>query len=95
MRAYVSLCLISLTVMVGVAGAQDNTAAPASSAPQFVRTLHDPSDLTGKFLPKPLVSAARQEGLNLQALRGRPVVLSYWSTWCERCGRWRRDWVRR
>jgi thiol-disulfide isomerase/thioredoxin len=65
--------------------AQGTAGSSVSDAPQFVRSLHDPTDLTGKFLPEPLVSAARNAGLDLQALRGRPVVISYWSTWCERC----------
>jgi thiol-disulfide isomerase/thioredoxin len=84
MRARVSLCLLLLMAVVR-AIAQGTAGSSVSDAPQFVRSLHDPTDLTGKFLPEPLVSAARNAGLDLQALRGRPVVISYWSTWCERC----------
>ena len=79
MRARALLCLMFVTAAMGVTGAQN------VGAPQFVRTAHDPADLTGKFLPEAFVSAAKQEGLDLQALRGRPVVISYWSTWCQRC----------
>lgn len=85
MRAHFSFCLIALIAAAGAAAAQDKVAGPVGEPPQFVRALHDPSDVTGKFLPERLVSVAREEGLDLQALRGRPVVISYWSTWCERC----------
>ena len=76
-----SACLLCLIAMCGMASAQQ----PVAGAPQFVRTLHDPSDVTGKSLPPKLLQAAAQAGLDLGSLRGRPVLITYWSTWCAHC----------
>src|ERR1700748_1299430 len=76
-----SACLLCLIAMCGMASA----AQPFARAPQFVWPPHDPSDVTGKFLPPKLLQAAAQAGLDLGSLRGRPVLIPYWSTWCAYC----------
>lgn len=81
MRAHGLLWFIALTGIAGLAAAQGT----AGSTPQFLRTLHDRDDLTGKFLPPKLLEAAGQAGLDLASLRGRPVVITYWATWCGQC----------
>ena len=51
MRARVSLCLLLLMAVVR-AIAQGTAGSSLSDAPQFVRSLHDPTDLTGKILAR-------------------------------------------
>jgi thiol-disulfide isomerase/thioredoxin len=84
MRARVSLGLILLMAVDGLT-AQSTATSSAPDAPQFVRTLHEAADLTGKPLPGGLVKAIAQEGIDLNSFRGHPVVISYWATWCRSC----------
>jgi thiol-disulfide isomerase/thioredoxin len=84
MRTCFLLCMALLMTGAGALFAQNPAPSPASGVPRFVQTLHDPNDLTGKMLPGPLVRAVKKQGLDLKSLHA-PVLLSFWSTWCERC----------
>jgi len=84
MRTCFLLCMALLMTGPGTLFAQVPAPSPASDVPRFVQTLYDPNDLTGKMLPNPLLRALKKQGLDLKSLRS-PVLLSFWSTWCENC----------
>ena len=44
-----------------------------------------PSVLEGQPAPEFTLPTLNGESLTLSALRGTPVVLNFWSTWCEPC----------
>jgi thiol-disulfide isomerase/thioredoxin len=84
MRTYFLLCMALLMTGPDALFAQNPAPSPASGVPRFVQTLHDPNDLAGKMLPGPLVRDLKKQGLDLKSLHA-PVLLSFWSTWCENC----------
>jgi hypothetical protein len=84
MRICFLLCMALLMTGTGTLFAQSPARSPASGVPRFVQTLHDPNDLTGKMLPGPLLRDLKKRGLDLKSLHA-PVLLSFWSTWCENC----------
>src|ERR1700743_2633070 len=84
MRSCFVLCMALLMNGPGTLFAQAPPPSPASGVPRFVQTLYDPTDLTGKMLPSPLLRDLKKQGLDLKSLRA-PVLLSFWSTWCENC----------
>jgi hypothetical protein len=84
MRTCFLLCMALLMTGPDALFAQNPMPSQASGVPRFVQTLHDPNDLTGKMLPSPILRALKKQGLDLKSLRG-PVLLSFWSTWCENC----------
>jgi len=84
MRTCFLLCMALLMTGAGALFAQNPAASPAFGVPRFVQTLHDPNDLTGKMLPGSLVRDLKKQGLDLKSLH-TPVLLSFWSTWCENC----------
>ena len=84
MRTCFLFCIALLMTGPDALFAQNPAPSPASGVPRFVQTLYDPNDLTGKMLPNPLLRALKKQGLDLKSLHA-PVLLSFWSTWCENC----------
>ena len=83
MRTKMSVPALAAVIVLTVAGCSSGSTGSSSAVNGGVKTVvpvsqrRDPIALTGKTL----TGAA----LNLAALRGKPVVLNIWGSWCPPC----------
>jgi peroxiredoxin len=88
-RQGLGLAIVTLTMgFVGVSflrGAENTAEAGRTNACRAMRPDAIPAPLVGKEAPDFQLKDASGKVWSLKALRGRPVLLNFWATWCPPC----------
>jgi peroxiredoxin len=78
----VALVIVSTVVLV-IAGCSSSS-APQASAPSSIPVLNEGIQV-GNVAPDFQLPNLDYETISLNELRGKPVVLNFWATWCPAC----------